>query len=631
MSSIYNTGVSGLLAAQRQLSTTSHNVANINTPGYSRQRATLVTNLPNGANRVAIGSGVTVTQISRIHNEFITSQLREVGAEEGWLRVYAEHASVVDNMLADANGGITVVLQDFFKSLQTLADDPNASATRTALVDQAQSLTARVRHIANRLADLETEVTLRAKDIVGEINQIAEALQKTNQDLLNAVGTSNIPPADLLDRRDQLLSELGEKIDLQAIESDNGSGAVNVFIAQGQLLVSPVLRQTVGVGTSASDSQAPTITIGDTKIDITAVVASGELAGALAFRDTLIPEVRNGIGRLAVGLTQLFNTQNRQGLDQNGDFGSDIFSVGGPKVISNSNNTGTALVGATIDNLNELTTDNYSLIFSGGSWTLSNDRDDSSVSGPGPSLNLEGIEVNVISGTPADGDRFIIRPTEQAADLFYLQLTRPQHIAAASPIRAGSSVANNGDGFISRGTLTDASNTDLLTPITLRFNDPATRFDVLNSDTGALIAAAQSYTPGGDIEINGWRVQISGTPAAGDLFTVEGNADGVSDNTNALAMANLQNAGVFDAGNTLFQDAYSELVASVGSDTRLININLQTQQTLQGALVERKEAISGVNLDEEAANLVRFQQAFQASARVITAAQAVFDSLLRAT
>lgn len=628
MSDLLNTAVSGLFVAQQQLATTSHNIANIGTDGYSRQRVELQAQTLRLNNRFNIGNGVLTSDINRIHDAFTTTQLRDVTSEQSRLNTFHQLASVVDDLLADPQGGITPILQNFFSGVQDLANDPNSAAARIALLDQAGALTARFAYMDRHLNTLQSDLSSRATATVNEINRLSGALFATNQDILAARGNTSGPPPDLLDRRDTLLRELSERVSIQVVEV--AGGAVNVFVGQGQALLTEGVNNTLSTSLDPSDPSVLRIAVnsGTSLVDVTGSIAGGELGGIFNFRNTVIDGVRNGLGRVAVGLATLFNQQHQAGLDQNGALGGNFFSLGTPSVLTNAGNTGTATASAQISNVNLLTTNNYTLRFDGSNWTLASANASSSVVGAGPTLALDGLSVTLAGGAAVAGDSFLIKPTLGAAGSLGVAISRPEAIATGLPIRSAASLANTGSGDISTGTVVTAGNANLRDPVTLQFNTPPTTFNILNSTTGAVLAAAQPYTTGANIAFNGWQVQISGTPSANDRFSIEANTAGVSDNNNVLALANLQNTGVFDAGGTNLQEAYSEVVADVGSQTRFADINRSAQTVLQQTLNDRRESISGVNLDEEAANLVRFQQAYQAAARAISTAQEIFQTLI---
>ncbi len=629
MGDMLNTAITGLHAAQQQLATASHNIANIDTPGYSRQRVILQSQDPQAINQFAVGKGVIIDDIDRVFDEFTTTQLRNVSSEQSRLDMFHQLASVIDDMLADSQGGITPVLQNFFSAVQDLADDPNSAAARIAMLDQAGALTARFGYMDDRLDALQFDLTDRTVGTVGEINQLSTALFQTNQDIFNSSSTPHAPP-DLLDRRDDLLRQLSELVNIQAVELP--SGAVNVFLGQGQMLLSDIVRNPLSTSFDPSDPSVLQVNIASAgaTVEITSSISGGELGGILDFRNTMIDDVRNALGRVAVGISTLFNQQHRDGYDQNGNLGTDFFSVGGPTVLANTGNTGSATATAVVSSVANLTTDNYTVQYDGSNWTLATEDGSSSVTGAGPALVLDGLTVTIGGSSPASGDRFLVKPTIAGAGTFAVGITRTELIAAASPVRTAESLANNGDGAISSATITNVADAGLLNPVTLSFNSPATTFDIVDSSTGVVLAASQAYTPGANIDYNGWRVQISGTPVANDTFSVEVNSSGAADNSNVLALASLQTFGAFDSASTNFQEAYGKVVADVGSQTRFADINRNTHEALKQSLIDRRESVSGVNLDEEAADLVRFQQAYQAAARSITTAQEIFQTLIGA-
>ena len=298
-----------------------------------------------------------------------------------------------------------------------------------------------------------------------------------------------------------------------------------------------------------------------------------------------------------------------------------------PEVLGNANNTGAATVTAAVTDVTQLTVQDYTLGFDGALFTLRAADGSSSITAAGPTLTLDGVTVNV-AGAAAAGDSFIIRPTRLGGKTLAVAITDSSAIAAAVPVLSGTDLGNVGTATISRGEVLDVNDPNLLDSITLRFNSAAD-YDVVDGN-GVVLAAAQPYTSGADIDVNGWRVQVSGVPQAGDRFTVQSNAGGISDNRNALLLGGLQTTGVIDGGTANYQEAYSSLVGTVGAQTRQARMNADAQQSLFDSVYGRRESVSGVNLDEEAANLIRFQQAYQASARVIATADELFQSLLNA-
>jgi flagellar hook-associated protein 1 FlgK len=313
-------------------------------------------------------------------------------------------------------------------------------------------------------------------------------------------------------------------------------------------------------------------------------------------------------------------------MDLTGAAGTAMFAVGAPESLAAASNSGGATVSTSIASLGSLTADDYRLQYSGGSWQLTDTTTGQSVamSGSGTAgspFQAAGLSI-VVSGAAGNGDSFLIRPTAAAAQGLAVLINNPAQIAAAAPIQSGASAANTGTASISPGTVLDPTNPQLLSTATIQFTSPTTY--QING------AGSFTYTSGAPISANGWSVAISGTPAAGDTFTVSRNSNGSGDNRNALAMANVLSSAALNGGTTSLSDAANNLVGQVGVATQQAQASASVQQSLNQDAVTARSNVSGVNLDEEAANLLRFQQAYQACAQLIQASNTMFNSLIAA-
>ena len=625
MAEFLSNGLTGLVAYQRALGTVSHNIANATTPGYSRQQPLLDVREPNAANRA--GNGVQVTDIRRHYDQFLTVQMRDTQSLYRQLETVHAQAGLLDDVLADPQGGVTPALQGFFSALQELADDSSSTTARVALLNESEALAARFHYLEGRMADQAAYANQKTVDLVAEINDLGQALREINQQILGARGSFAEPPADLMDRRDQTLFELSQRVAVSVVE--NTDRTINVFIGSGQTLVANDTVFTLATTPDPADLSQLRVTYSGAAGtgDITAALHGGELGGVLQYSQNILPEARNSLGRVAIALADTFNAQHRDGMDLNGNLGGDYFSYAAPDIRAHAANTGAATVTAAVVDASQLTVQDYTLSFDGVQFTLASADGNSSVSGAGPALTLDGFTATV-AGAAAAGDSFLVRPTRHGAQTLSVSITDSDAVAAAVPVTTTTSLANAGNASISGGEILDVTDANLLNTIELRFNS-ANDYDVLDGN-GAVIAAAQAFTSGADIDINGWRVQVSGTPQAGDSFTVASNAGGTADNRNALALSALQTAATMDGGTASYQEAYSSLVGEVGARTREARVNADAQQALFDSAQARRESVAGVNLDEEAANLIRFQQAYQASARVIAMADDLFQSLLNA-
>jgi flagellar hook-associated protein 1 FlgK len=328
---------------------------------------------------------------------------------------------------------------------------------------------------------------------------------------------------------------------------------------------------------------------------------------------------------------QSANSVQNTGLDLNGNFGANLFSATGAQVAASTNNTDNATAAATITNVGALTADNYILSYKSGTYSLTDATTGASVAltGAGTSgspLVAASVGLSIVvtpqspATAPASGDSFLISPTAAAAGSFAVSLTNTSQLAAAGAVVTSAANTNTGTGAISAGTVTNAANTNLLTTATIAFTD-ATHYTINGG-------AAAVYTPGANISANGWQVQITGTPAAGDTFTVQSNVGGTGDNRNALAAANQQSQGILSNGTITANGAVSALITGVGSQAQQINTSQSAQSAVNTQALAAVQSASGVNLDQEAANLLQWQQAYQAAAQAITIGNSLFAYLL---
>jgi len=330
---------------------------------------------------------------------------------------------------------------------------------------------------------------------------------------------------------------------------------------------------------------------------------------------------------VAAALAFTFNQQHRLGQDLNGAIGGDFFTAPVADAISAATNTGSGVLSASVVDPSALTTSDYRVTYNAGNYTVTRLADSSSSVFASLPQTVDGVAITLASGVPADGDTFLVQPTRGAARNIGVGLTDGAQIAAAAPIRTAAALANTGLAKVSAGAVVGPPpvNANLLQPVTITFTS-ATTFDVSGTGTGN--PAGVAYTPGAPISFNGWTVSISGAARAGDVFTVTQNVGGVSDNRNAALLAGLQTAKTIAGATATYQSAYSQSVANIGSKTREAQVASAAQQTIVQQAEAAQQSLSGVNLDEEAANLIRYQQMYQASAKIIEIASKLFDTVL---
>ena len=647
MPNILNTAVSGLLSFQRALGTTSHNIANVNTEGFSRQSVEISANTPSFLGGSFVGGGAHVESIQRSYDEFLSTEVRDVTTVHSRLTKYAELASHIDNVLADPQSGISPILHDLFSSVQDVADDPASSTARFAMINTAQSFAERFNQINNRFEQLAENTGAETKSVVAGINELVSSISDINLAINQTSGSSNgtQQSSDLLDKRDALLTNLAEKVDISVITNQNNQ--MSIFIGNGQSVLNGTTVNTLAVRQSSIDPAQDVIIYNGpvSAFDLSAQLQGGELGGLLSFKSNLLIPASNALGRTAIGVAEAVNTQMRAGMDLDGNLGVDFFSYNDAQIFSATTNTGTATVTSDVTNVSALTTSDYSLTYDGTNWTLASDKGTTAtVSNVAPvSLAFEGITLSINGATAVAGDRFTIKPTLDGAKSINVVQTDPRLIAAAAPIRTSSSLSNLGTVNISAGSVTNSDS--LLTPpppavggvipaVNFTFTSPTSftsNTAVVTGGVSYALGDAIPYTNNMQIDANGWQVSLTGVPATNDQFDVQSNAGGVGDNRNILKLANLQNQLILNGGTASFQDDYGTFVGFVGSQAQSANVSRDGQALLLGQAVSRNSSIVGVNLDEEAANLIRFQQAYQAAAQVISTVQTLFDTLLQST
>jgi flagellar hook-associated protein 1 len=620
------TGASALLAFQRALDTTGHNIANVGTEGYSRQRVLLETRPGQDLGAGYLGNGVQVAGVARVHDRFIFDRMLESISAQSRLERFSTYAARLDGWLSNPDTGLAAPLQNYHDALQGLAADPTSGAARSTVLGAARTLTARFGSLQSQLDATATDINARLAQAAREVTDHASRIAQLNEQIARAIAVSGgQPPNDLLDAREQLLGALAQRIGITTATQDDGS--VNVFAAGGQALVIGASARTMSTLPDPYDPGRLELAIGTASgtVRISSQASGGAIGGLLDFRREVLDPANAELGRLAVSLALTVNAQHAEGMDAYGALGGDFFAA--PAVtVTQSGNAGSGTLAATFGDLAQLTADDYRMTYDGAAWSAVNAATGAAVpmsgtGAPGDPFVFGGLQV-VTGGAPAAGDSFLLRPTAGAAGRITLAITDPSRIAAASPVRSSAVLTNAGTATIGAPAILDAGDPGLLVTASIVFTSASTY--TVNG------GPPQAYASGSPISANGWSVAISGAPAAGDSFTVRANAAGSSDNANARLLGALSTAAVLDGGTQSVSSAWGGLVARAGGAAQQAELQQGAQQAVHAQLRAEREAVSGVNLDEEAANLLRFQQAYQAAAQVLVTANTVFDTLLAA-
>jgi flagellar hook-associated protein 1 FlgK len=629
MSGTISNGLSALLAAQRALQTTSNNIANANTEGFVRQRIDFTENPSSPIGGFTIGSGVSVGSISRIYDQFLTDNLRTATSLEQRADAFNDFAARINTVLGNPDTGINTAVQRFFNQVEAVGRDPTSAAQRNQLLIEGENLSERLQQLDSQLSGINTEINSRLGLAAGTVNTLAGQIADLNGQI-TAAGSG--AASDLLDRRDLALKQLGAQINITTIRQNDGS--VNVLVGSGQSLVLGTDSARLAVMQDQYDSSRMQLAIstnGGPLQDISGKVSGGTVGGLLSFRNDVLDSARRDLGLLAIGLGDAFNSQHRAGVDLAGNMGGDFFSIGSPVVSGSTGNTGTATASATITDVSALAGRDYALRFNGSAWSVIDNSTRTPVTATGSGtaadpLLFAGMSFSV-SGSAAAGDRFMVRPVANAADGFRVMLTEPATIAAAAPVTARIDAGNTSQAAVSSPVVVDSTDPRLRTPATIRFVTPTSY--VLFTDITTDLTGPLPYTSGADISFAGWTTRVSGTPAAGDEFLVEPTTGGSGDNSNALALASVSQRGFFANGTQSIIDLGADIIATVGSTANRASNEILIQQSLREQSEIDLENVSGVNLDEEAANMLRYQDAYMAASKVVSIADNLFQNLLQ--
>ena len=632
MSDIFSTSVSGLLAFQRALTVTSNNISNVATPGYSKENANFTERPGQAYSSGYIGSGTAIDSVTRSYDELLAGQVRSSQSSFSGFDTYATQAAQIDNMLSDPKTGLTVSLQNFINAYQTVANSPSTTAQRQALLSQANGISQQMQNYNTQLQTYAGGIEQGIGSAITQINTLTDGIAKLNQQIASGLASTGQTPNQLMDQRDQMLDQLSQYISVNTATQADGS--MNVYVGTGQPLVIGATTQKLQATPNqynASENQVSLVGGGGLTTDITSSITGGQLGGLLAVRDQVLRPAENALGQFSVGLATLTNQAQAAGIDLTGAAGKPMFAVGGVISTSSSVNTGTASVTTTRTNLASLTTDDYILRQSGGVWSLTDESTGQPVTMTGTGTAADpfmaaGLSM-VVAGTAANGDSFEIRPTAGASAGMSMLLTSPAQIAVASSIQTTGAAANTGSGAVSSSVVSDPS---VWVPgnYTISFTS-ATAYQV--TDAANNVVGTGNYTSGTPITFNGASVTITGSPATGDKFNVgAAGASNVGDNSNAFALIDSLNAKKLNGGTTSLGSVANNLVSQVGVQTQQAQANASAQKAVNASANDTRNNLSGVNLDEEAAKMVQYQQAYSACAQLIQASNTMFNTLISA-
>ncbi|WP_214000092.1 flagellar hook-associated protein FlgK [Arsukibacterium sp.] len=664
-------GTSAVLASNTLLNTTSNNIANINTPGYVRQRTEFESQI--------LGLGVGKGTTERLVSEFTLKQMRRDTSNFTYAEAYVSEANRVDSLFSNPANSIATGINDLFRQVQIANNEPATLANRQLIIGSSQALLDKFDTLSSLVLDQESFVNQQMEIYVDETNGYIKQIASLNKEIASyGTGSSRPIPLDLLDKRDKAILDLSEMVEINTLDAANGEKLV--FMTTGQAIVVEqgnfnLMALRGDPDPSRRELQLELSARSSITRDVNVKEVGGKIGGLIAFREEVLDPTQNRLGQLALSMADAFNSQNRLGMNLNGELGGDIFRLPAANGLALSSNTGTAVVSSviepgkgtqlppndflvTVTAADEITVQALDVkgnvitgsdkVISGLTFPATINSDDVA------SDDLFGLQIT-IDGAPAVNDQFILKPLATASRTINMATTRPEDIALASPVRTEFNVSNLGNAQIEGLAVTDT------TPATAPdygfeasaglVNGPwqmtyvgGDTFEIVDNLGNPVATAAfgsgqyQNIFEQAGVDV-GFDFSVTGVPSIGDTFSIAYNAGGFNDNRNGLAMAALQTADTTrlnalststGVNSVSFNKSYGEMVSLIGERTNQARNSEQASQALLEQTTAWYESLSGVSLDEEAANLVRFQQTYAAASKIISTSQTVFDTLLAA-
>lgn len=623
--SLLSIGTSGLTAAYAALRTTGNNITNVNTVGYTRQTVVLSPQVSTSVGGLYLGAGVNVDAVKRNYNELLSAQANLATANSAQADARATQLAQVAALFADSTTDIGSAISNFFSAVQDLTQSPADASLRTQLVSAGNLLVQRFNDVGDQLASMRNAADSQINLELASVNRTVQQIAALNQQIALAQGAGS-DPNDLLDQRDAAIRTLNESIRVSAVTQDDGS--INLFLGNGQPLVVGNTASTVALRSDPSDPQKMQIGVQTASGSFLAVdddaIGGGAIAGWLQFRNDDLSQVENELGRLATALTAAFNEQHRLGNDASGAAAGDFFTpvTFSAYALSSNGNPATS-VSAVLADASALQASDYEVGYDGSNYTLTRLSDGTQWTSASPSFTQDGLTITLADTPPAAGDRFLVKPYASVASNLSLAIVSGSQVAAASPVQASIASTNIGtltvDALDVNGPTRDPNLTDAVSVV-------FTSASAYEIRSGATVLASGSYSVGAAISYNGWSLTLRGTPAAGDTVSIGATTGNSGDNRNALALAGI--ASLKLVGGATLSNGYANVVATVGGAARSTQIYATAQASILDNALSAESAVAGVNLDEEAAKLIQYQQQYQAAAKIISVGTAIFDEIL---
>jgi len=649
-----------MFASQQSLATIGQNIANANTPGYSRQSVVLTTPPGQFTGSGFFGKGVAIQTVTRAHNDFLTSQAQSSKSVASMDQARSDLLNQLQKLFPTGTNGLGSAAGDFFNSMVDVSNSPSDPSARQVVIGKAQALAARFSDAGQQIDAMQAGVVSDLKADVATVNQLATQIANANNQIALATGTGQ-QPNDLLDQRDQLISQLSQYLQVTTLPASDGS--LSVFIGGGQRLVLGGQALQLSVTQDTYDPTHAAVSInesnGSRQLD-SSVLTGGSITARLQFQNTDLADASNKLGQLAAAIGTRVNQQQALGLDLSNPpgTGAAMFSFGQPRALPastnarNSDGTYATSVGLTIANASQLQASNYTLQVDpagSGGYLLTRQSDGlQRVVQNGDTV--DGFQINITGNAMAAGDSFQLQPVSRAAVNMQTVLTSPSGIAAASPLTASVATTNTGTATVNTIYAVNSNLDTTQAPMTLTFGDPDPNntgqvlYNLQLADGTVLSgswAAGQPIgnQPNATPPINlGFELTLNGVPKSGDVVTISPTKFTANNNGNAQAFLNIQSStfigqqlnpdGSVSAGSTV-NDAYASAMSDIGARVQGATYQASVSSSVSTQAETARSNDAGVNIDEEAARLMQFQQSYQAAAKVLQTAQTLFNQLLQ--
>lgn len=650
---LYQTGVSGLVAAQQQLATTGHNIANVNTEGYNRQRAEQDTAVGLSFGNNFLGSGTYVNDVVRIYNQFSYKEQLHNSSKLGQADAANTSLDQLNDIMSFSGESLKSSIEQLYQSINSIADNPSDLGLRSIVLSQASNLSNDFQALNQNFDELEKSVNDEISQIAKEISGISYELSIINEQILSNRDLNNTgQPNDLLDRRDRLVTKLSKYTNVNTVTDANG--VMTVMIGNGSTLVAGTTALSLGVRAGDPDPLATTISlIGvNSTANLNPESLGGALSGKFEFRNEHLKQARNDINRLAMAISETINSVQAQGLDLNQQQGANLYTdINAPelqtsRILASSKNTGTLAARVEITDITLVPTDEFEVTYDGVNYVMKNlttgSTETLALVAANTYSSTKGFNFIETAGAPAAEDKFLIRPSENSAALMKMLISDGKSIAASSAVQVTPSDNNMSSGSVKISQVYDPVNAraDMGMKVKILESTPGSYTFTVTNNLG-VVSAAQVYTPPSqmiDLPLGSatpsFQIEIKGLPTgqapnAPEEYDLT-DAYGPGNNTNALALVFSQEKSILNGSTETFTQSLGITTASVGSKAYSADLIYDTAEALFTQAYNRNQSTSGVNLDEEAANLIKFQQAYQAASQIISVANTIFDTLLAA-